>query len=188
MRLRPANPSDLGLLQDWQRKPHVLAIVGDFADVDWEAELAHSPDWRELLIAESDGRGIGVIQIIDPAREEMHYWGEVNAYLRAIDIWIGEEADIGRGYGTRMLALECCFAVAAVSAVLIDPLASNLRALRFMRNSAFSRSGRVRSARTSAWSIASSARRSDLQSPVDELLPRFSPARRLPEPCWPSLC
>ncbi len=139
MRLRPASFSDLGLLQGWHRNPHLLAVIGDFAEVDWEAELAISPDWRELMIAESGGRPIGVVQIIDPSREASHYWGEVAADLRAIDIWIGEEADLGRGYGTRMmsLALDRCFAEAAVTAVLIDPLAANMRARRFYEKLGF---------------------------------------------------
>ena len=55
------------------------------------------------------------IQIIDPALEESHYWGDVPENLRAIDIWIGEETDLGKGYGTQMmqLALARCFGVPA---------------------------------------------------------------------------
>jgi aminoglycoside 6'-N-acetyltransferase len=133
MHLRPAQLSDAGLLQHWHGKPHVLTAIGDFAEVDWVSELGHSPPWRELLIAEVDGRAIGVIQIIDAAREETHYWGDVEGEVRAIDMWIGEEDCVGRGYGTQMmrLALDRCFAEAAVTAVLIDPLASNTRARRF---------------------------------------------------------
>jgi aminoglycoside 6'-N-acetyltransferase len=108
-------------------------------DWEWEVELARSPDWREQLIAEVDGRPIGFVQIIDPAREDSHYWGDVPASLRAIDIWIGEESDLGRGYGTEMmrLALARCFAPPEVTAVLIDPLASNERAHRFYRRLGF---------------------------------------------------
>jgi aminoglycoside 6'-N-acetyltransferase len=141
MRLRAARPSDLDLLRSWDAKPHVIAATGDDGSFDWESELPRRPEWRELLIAEAEGRPIGALQIIDPASEETHYWGEVEANLRAIDIWIGEEADLGRGYGTQMmrLALERCFAEASVSAVLIDPLASNERAHRFYERLGFKR-------------------------------------------------
>jgi aminoglycoside 6'-N-acetyltransferase len=46
----------------------------------------------------------------------------------------GEDADLGRGYGTQMrrLALDRCFADHAVKAVLLEPLASNARAHRFL--------------------------------------------------------
>jgi aminoglycoside 6'-N-acetyltransferase len=137
--LRPAAPSDLALLRYWDTKPHVLAATGGVANWDWEAELAHGPDGRELLIAEIDGRPIGFMQIMDPARDETHYWGEVEPGLRALDIWIGEEADLGRGYGTQMmrLAIEKSFAEAGVNAVLLDPLASNTRAHRFYERLGF---------------------------------------------------
>ncbi len=73
------------------------------------------------------------MQIIDPALEESPYWGDVDLNLRAIDIWIGEETDLGRGYGTKIMELGIarCFANPAVTAIIIDPLASNTRAHRF---------------------------------------------------------
>ena len=63
------------------------------------------------MIAELDGRPIGFVQIIDPAREESHYWGDAPGGLRAIDIWVGEADDLGKGYGTEImkLALVRCF-------------------------------------------------------------------------------
>mgnify|MGYP003467119708 CR=1 FL=1 len=36
------------------------------------------------------------MQIIDPALEESHYWGDIGPDLRAIDIWIGSPGDLGR--------------------------------------------------------------------------------------------
>jgi aminoglycoside 6'-N-acetyltransferase len=138
MHLRATTPEDLALLQRWDEQPHVIAADPN-DDWAWEVELHKHPDWREQLIAEVDGRPIGFIQIIDPAREESHDWGDVPANRRAIDIWIGEEVDLGKGYGTTMmhLALARCFAVPEVSAVLIDPLASNTRAHRFYERLGF---------------------------------------------------
>jgi aminoglycoside 6'-N-acetyltransferase len=143
MRLRVATLADAPLLHAWDGKPHVIAATGSDAGgfYDWEAELPRHVDWRELLIAEVDGRPIGMLQIIDPATEESHYWGDIAPNLRAIDIWIGEEGDLGRGYGSEMmrLALERCFATAAVTAVLIDPLVSNTDAHRFYERLGFRR-------------------------------------------------
>src|SRR5262245_3950386 len=85
MKLRHATPADVLLLRAWDEKPHVIAATGKDDAIDWEAELALPRDWSETLIGESAGRPIGVLQIIDPAREEMHYWGDVEAGLRAID-------------------------------------------------------------------------------------------------------
>lgn len=132
IKLRPARLDDLALLQHWDEQPHVIASDPN-DDWGWEKELGRQVEWREQLIAELDGRPIGYLEIIDPALEEEHYWGEVPENLRAIDIWIGEKEDLGKGYGTEMMrqAIERCFTDPKVTAILIDPLASNVRAQRF---------------------------------------------------------
>lgn len=136
--LRTASISDQPLLEYWDTQPHVIASDPD-DDWNWAEELKHFPDWREQLVAELDGRPIGFIQIIDPAEEESHYWGNIPAHQRAIDIWIGEADDLGKGYGTEMmrLALHSCFAPPEVTAVLIDPLESNTAAIRFYQRLGF---------------------------------------------------
>jgi len=135
---RPASIDDLKLLKHWNRQPHVVAANPN-DDWEWETELISNPDWREQLIAELNGRPIGFIQIIDPSREESRYWGEIGNGYRAIDIWIGEESDLGKGYGTEMmkLAIERCFSDAGITAIIIDPLASNRDAHRFYERLGF---------------------------------------------------
>lgn len=129
---RAATINDLNLLRHWDEQPHTVASDPN-DDWGWETELLRSPEWREQLIAELDDRPIGFVQIIDPLLEDSHYWGDVPANLRAIDIWIGEADDLGKGYGTEMMrqAIARCFAATEVSAVIIDPLASNVRARKF---------------------------------------------------------
>lgn len=139
IRLRPATLDDVGLLRHWDEQPHVIESDPN-DDWGWEEELGRDFDWREQLIAELDGRPIGFVQIIDPAREESHYWGEgCPPDLAAIDIWIGEASELGKGYGTKMmeLAIERCFSDPRVTAIVIDPLESNERAIRFYRRLGF---------------------------------------------------
>lgn len=136
--LRSATIADLPILLHWDEQQHV--IDSDLDDNwDWETELLHEPPWREQLMAELDGRPLGFVQIIDPAEEETHYWGDVPPGLRAIDIWIGEAADLGKGYGTIMmqLAINRCFSEPSVHAILIDPLVTNVRAHRFYERLGF---------------------------------------------------
>lgn len=138
--LRPATLADVSLLRHWDEQPQVVAAdPNNNDDWCWEVELLRTPAWREQLVAELNGRPIGFIQIIDPVQEDSHYWGNVPVNLRAIDIWIGEPTELGKGYGTTMmrLALARCFTDPQVNAVLIDPLASNVRAQRFYQRFGF---------------------------------------------------
>lgn len=138
MILRKATLDDLALLQHWDRQEHVIASGWD-EDWDWEVELQREPPWRAQLIAEIDGRPIGILQIIDPQIEETHYWGEVAPNLRAIDIWIGEASDLGQGFGTQMMQMtfDLCFSGTNVQAILIDPLSTNTHAIRFYERLGF---------------------------------------------------
>lgn len=136
--LRSATIEDLIILREWDEQQHNIdADPND--DWNWEYELTRTVPWREQLIAELNGRPIGFIQIIDPFEEESRYWGDVPPNLCAIDIWIGEETDLGKGYGTTMmrLALDRCFKKIEVEAVLIDPLKNNMRAIQFYERLGF---------------------------------------------------
>jgi aminoglycoside 6'-N-acetyltransferase len=138
IKLVEAGIQHLDLLRHWDEQPHVSASDPN-DDWNWEVELLRFPGWRQQLLAELDGRPIGFIQIIDPAIEDSHYWGEVPENLRAIDIWIGEKDDLGKGYGTIMmsLAINSCFQNNRVTAIIIDPLVSNLKAHVFYERLGF---------------------------------------------------
>ena len=138
LELRPATLDDLDLLKSWDNKPHVIASNPN-DPWDWENDLKNNAPWREPFIAEIDGIPIGFIEILDPHRDIHQYWGEVEPGIRAIDIWIGDEKYLNQGYGTKMmqLALIRCFNVPEVHSVLVDPLASNLKARHFYENLGF---------------------------------------------------
>ena len=137
LQLREATIDDLALLRRWDEAPQVVD-ADPHDDWAWETELLRRPDWRTQLIAEVDGRPIGFMEIADPVRADDAYWADWLAahpdhparVSRAIDIWIGEADALGQGHGTRMLeaALVRVFAVPGVAGVLLDPLASNMRA------------------------------------------------------------
>jgi aminoglycoside 6'-N-acetyltransferase len=136
--LRAARREDVALLRRWDEAPHIVASDPN-DDWQWEIELGRDVDWREQWIAEVGGAPIGFLEIIDPEREEGRYWGDVPAGLRAIDIWIGEAAELNKGYGTQMMrfGLARCFSNEEVDAVLVDPLANNLRARKFYERLGF---------------------------------------------------
>jgi len=137
--LRRMRLDDVVMLERWDEDPDVAASGGDSDWYDWPVELARDVDWRELLVAEEDGRPVGFVQLIDAAREDTHYWGAVEPGPWAVDIWIGAPEDRGRGVGTEMMhqALDRCFRDHGATEVLIDPLTTNLRAIRFYRRLGF---------------------------------------------------
>jgi aminoglycoside 6'-N-acetyltransferase len=136
--LRAATIEDLPILEYWDKQQHVIECDPN-DDWEWATELPKQVPWREQLMAELNGQPLGFIQIIDPALEETHYWGDMPDDLRAIDIWIGLKENLGKGYGTRMmhLAIERCFADERVTAIYIDPLITNTAARRFYERLGF---------------------------------------------------
>ncbi len=141
MKLRNATTQDILLLKHWDTKAHVMAASGEGDSFDWENEIPRKVSWRRILMAENEEGVIGVIIIIDPKEEETHYWGNIESDLLALDIWIGEEEHLHKGYGTQMmnLALDECFQNPHVRAVLVDPLVSNTKALKFYERLGFTR-------------------------------------------------
>lgn len=151
LNLRRATLGDIPVLERWDRDPSVVAATTDDTDVerafgglDWRAELLADNDVSYHLLAEENGRPVGAMQICDPHLEPTHYWGDIESGLRAIDIWIGDPADRGRGIGTQMMRLahDQCFADRSVVAIVIDPLASNVRAISFYRRLGYVEQGR----------------------------------------------
>ncbi len=136
--MRPAGIHDLELLKFWDTKQHVKESDPE-DDWNWEVELLRKPLWREQWIAEVNEIPIGFLQIIDPFEEETHYWGEVVKTTRALDIWIGEESYLNKGYGSQMMqwAIARCFQFPNVTTLLIDPLKSNVKAHRFYKRLGF---------------------------------------------------
>lgn len=150
--LRPATIDDAELLERRSREPHVIAATTDDSTADrafegaiWVDELANQSEVSKYLIAELDRRPIGAMQLVDPHLEPEHYWGGIEAGFRAIDIWIGPADALGKGYGREMmrLLLAQCFGDGSVTAVVIDPLASNIRAIRFYERLGFRATGRT---------------------------------------------
>ena len=149
--LRPATVADAAMIAAWDREPHVIACSSDdhllevaFDGTDWTDELTDSAYELTYVIAEANGAPVGVMAVCDPHTEPSHYWGEIETGLRAIDIWIGPPEWLNRGVGTRMMSemIDRCFAERGVHAIVIDPLNSNTRAIRFYQRLGFRPEGR----------------------------------------------
>ena len=136
---------DVALLVRWDDDPDVAAAIGGRGTdwYDWPTELIRDVPWRELLIAEEDGRPIGFLQLTDASEEESHYWGDIEPATWALDIWIGSPDDRGRGLGAELmkLALGRVFDQHGAEVVVIDPAVDNRRAIAFYERLGFERVG-----------------------------------------------
>ncbi len=132
---------DVALLVQWDADPDVAAAIGGRgADwYDWSAELVRDVSWRELLIAQEDGRPIRFIQLADAGEEESPYWGHVEPGTWALDIWIGSPDNRGRGLGQEAMgvALSRVFDQHGAEIVVIDPAVDNRRAIQFYERVGF---------------------------------------------------
>lgn len=151
--LRAATHADIPTLLRWDADPTVIASGSDDPNVvmawgednDWaeNIDLYERDVWEYWIaeIANSDGtwRPIGAMQLCDPHWEPTHYWGDIEPNLRALDIWIGEPDARGQGYGEMMmrLGIVASFEDPDVTAIVIDPLASNIRAHQFYQRLGF---------------------------------------------------
>lgn len=141
VRLRLATSTDVANLERWDNAEHVLAVSGDDGPWDWPTEI--SVPWQEVWLCEVDDIPIGVVILLDAAAEPSHYWDteteKVSPATFAIDIWIGVQDAIGRGYGTAMMqhAIARAFDVNGAQRIVIDPLITNERAISFYRSLGF---------------------------------------------------
>lgn len=151
LRLRPATMADKPVLDLWDEDEAVrFATNADNAsdawlngEDYWTHELAMQSDVYEYFIGElregAAWRPIAAMQSIDPYLEPTHYWGDVAPNQRALDIWIGAEADRNKGHGEKLmrLAIERSFNEQGATAILIDPLNANVRAHTFWQRMGF---------------------------------------------------
>lgn len=139
LNLRECLVSDISILKIWDQDPILKASYGEDSSFLWEEEIPNIKPWQEYLIAEKDGMAIGFVQIIDPLLEETHYWGDIPPNQRAIDIWIGDPENRGKGYGTHIMNLifKRCFLDDQAEAIWVDPLKSNLKAINFYQKNGF---------------------------------------------------
>src|SRR5690606_15044000 len=107
---KKAGIEDIETLLYWDKKSHVINSDPN-DDWNWVNELPRNLPWRWQFIAILHKKPIGFIQIIDAFKEETNYWNCKEPHVMAIDIWIGEENNLGKGYGTQMMnfAIEFCF-------------------------------------------------------------------------------
>jgi aminoglycoside 6'-N-acetyltransferase len=141
--LRLLTPDDLGLLARWHADPQVYRW--------WEGRPLRAEEVRAKYlendepitrcVVEWEGRPLGYLQFF---RYEVAAWRAAVGLTEkedawGIDLFIADEADRGRGLGTRLLAgtLRRLAEECGASLVLIDPHVDNPRAITCYRRAGF---------------------------------------------------
>jgi aminoglycoside 6'-N-acetyltransferase len=133
---RPLEESDLPSLRAWLQREHVRL----WWQKPIEQELAESRDGRFLVVV--DGREVGMIQTYLVA--DYPEWGAIVGMepgLAGVDLLIGEEDQIGRGLGPRVLeqfARDVVFARPETNTVVATVEEGNRRSWRAFEKAGFS--------------------------------------------------
>ena len=159
LRFRPLARSDLSLLRHWLNTPHVyewwgrhgapgsLGGPGAAAATVAEVEAKYGPTidhggTTHRYIIECDGQSVGLIQ--------WYHLRDFAGYARAIsedpttcaglDVFVGEPAFIGRGWGTgaiQQFVANIVFQQPDVTRVVAGPAKTNARSIRAFEKAGF---------------------------------------------------
>ena len=136
---------DLVVLHAWLARPHVAEWWGDvppMAELEREyAEALGGSAAHRCFFAMRDGEPIGFIQSYVPAAFHHEGWwlDEYDPGVRGIDVFLADEARLGQGLGSAMIAAfaERLFDDASVTRVQADPAPHNTRAIRCYERAGF---------------------------------------------------
>ena len=142
---RPLTRDDLPLLHEWHQRPHVArwwTVRKTFEEVDNHyLPTIEGSEPTEHYIALLDGEPLGMIQtyLVSDYPDYASLIGEGEG-TAGLDLFIGDEAQTGRGLGTEMIrgfVEEIAFARPETTACTADPDVRNTASLRAFEKAGF---------------------------------------------------
>jgi aminoglycoside 6'-N-acetyltransferase len=144
---RSLREGDLPLVHEWLGREHVRRWWGDRGGLEQTVEhYGPSIDGRDptdLYAILLDGREAGMIQTYLVA--DYPDWAaliDVGEDVAGLDLFLGEDAHVGRGLGTEVIhsfVTEVVFAREATRACVADPDVENVASLRAFEKAGFTR-------------------------------------------------
>ena len=141
---RPLVATDLPMLHEWLRRPHVAQwwpAPASYADVVTEFREHLDPQFTTRgYIALLRGAPAGFIQSYQVMGSGDGWWpDETDPGARGIDQFLADGDSLGRGFGSAMISafVDRLFEDPAVTKVQTDPSPDNLRAIRAYRRAGF---------------------------------------------------
>ena len=146
VRFRLMTKSDLPILLEWLRRPHLAQWWEGCASLD-ELRSEYLPltekrPHTRAYIASIDGVDIGYVQAYHAMQAGDGWWTEErDPGVWGIDQFLAEEKQLGKGLGTRMVRsfADFLFEDPAVTRIQADPSPENGRAIRCYEKAGFRR-------------------------------------------------
>lgn len=148
---RPAQVTDLPMLRAWIAQPHWQDWWGaPDLEMSYIDNMLAGRDTTEPYIAQMDGRDFGYIQcwflhdhlvgdhLLEPWLSEAPWMVDLPHDAVGVDLAIGDEADLGQGFGTAILtAFVEKLHQKGHKTILIDPKIGNIRAVSAYKKAGF---------------------------------------------------
>jgi AacA4 family aminoglycoside N(6')-acetyltransferase len=146
--LRLMTEGDIPLLHAWLQRPHIVQWWGGEAERPKSLAETRAKYLPRVLaeeqvtpyIAMLEGRPIGYAQSYVALGSGDGWWEDItDPGVRGIDQSLGDEADLGRGLGTRLVRslVELLFEDRRVTRIQTDPDPTNRRAIRCYEKAGF---------------------------------------------------
>lgn len=147
MVLRPLTEDDMALLHEWLQRPHIVRWWGGEAERP-EMAVTRAKYLPRVLAEEMvtpyivmlGDRPIGYAQSYVAMGSGDGWWEDItDPGVRGIDQSLGDEADLGRGLGTRLVRalVDKLFEDRQVTRIQTDPDPTNARAIRCYEKAGF---------------------------------------------------
>jgi RimJ/RimL family protein N-acetyltransferase len=143
---RPMTPEDLPIMHAWLQRDHVRRWWTKHETLDDVVEhylpALEGRDATDLYFILLDGVPTGFIQTYQVSDHPGYLrLVEVGAGVAGVDLFLAQEEDTGRGFGTRALEeflRQVVFAVPGTHACVADPDAENRASVRAFEKAGFS--------------------------------------------------
>ena len=145
---RKVNEADLGLLHDWLNRTHVHEWYDkDKSNTFDEIKSRYLPKIlgkqpTDCYLACDDGKPFGYLQTY-----RVNDWPEFGDHIgydwstASVDLYIGDESYLGKGYGKKMLSQflrDVVFVKAGIDTCILGPEPENLRAIAVYKSVGYS--------------------------------------------------
>jgi RimJ/RimL family protein N-acetyltransferase len=145
IRFRPMTRDDLSLVHEWHQRPHVVrwwTVRKTFEETEAHyLPTIEGTDPTQHYLALLDGEPLGMVQTyLVSAYPDYAALIEEGEGTAGLDLFIGDEAQTGRGLGTEMIRRfvdEIVFARPETTACAADPDVRNTASLRAFEKAGF---------------------------------------------------